>query len=81
MGVKVSGTTADTAGNTLREGFIEFMQRIDMPNGLHAVGYTSADIETLATGTLRQTRLISLSPEPVTRKAVEQILERSLVVW
>ena len=27
MGVKVSGTTADTAGNALREGFIEFMRR------------------------------------------------------
>ena len=58
-----------------------FMQSIGMPNGLQAVGYTSADIPALAEGTLKQKRLVALSPQPVTQQAVEKMLEQSLVVW
>jgi len=57
------------------------MQSIGLPNGLQAVGYTSKDIPSLTEGTLKQKRLIGLSPQPVTRDAVEKILEDSLVVW
>lgn len=81
MGVKTRGSSADSAGRALREAFIGFMQGIGMPNGLEAVGYTSADIPALAEGTLKQKRLIGLSPQPVTQKAVEKILEQSIVVW
>jgi hydroxyacid-oxoacid transhydrogenase len=81
MGVKTRGSSADSAGNALREAFIGFMGTIGLPNGLEAVGYTSDDIPTLADGTLKQKRLLGLSPEPVTRRAVEKILEESLVVW
>jgi hydroxyacid-oxoacid transhydrogenase len=81
LGVKTRGSSAGSAGQALREGFIGFMQNIGMPNGLQAVGYTSADIPALTEGTLKQKRLIGLSPEPVTQKAVERILEQSLVVW
>jgi hydroxyacid-oxoacid transhydrogenase len=81
MGVKTQGSTADSAGNALREAFIGFMESIGLPNGLEAVGYTANDIPALADGTLKQKRLLGLSPEPVTRKAVEKILEDSLVVW
>jgi alcohol dehydrogenase class IV len=81
MGVKTRGFSADSAGKALREAFIKFMQSIGLPNGLQAVGYTSADIEALAEGTMKQKRLLGISPEPVTQKAVEKILEKSLVVW
>jgi alcohol dehydrogenase class IV len=57
------------------------MQGIGMPNGLQAVGYTSADIPALAEGTMKQKRLIGLSPQAVTQEAVERMLELSLVVW
>jgi hydroxyacid-oxoacid transhydrogenase len=81
MGVKTNGGSADSAGQALREAFIGFMQSIGLPNGLQAVGYTSADIPALTEGTLKQKRLIGLSPEPVTQGAVEEMLERSLLVW
>jgi hydroxyacid-oxoacid transhydrogenase len=81
MGVNTSGSSADSAGNALREAFIAFMQSIGMPNGLQAVGYNSADIPSLVEGTMKQKRLIGLSPQPVTQKAVETMLEESLVVW
>jgi hydroxyacid-oxoacid transhydrogenase len=81
MGAKTRGTSADAAGQALREAFIGFMQSIGMPNGLQAVGYTSADIPALAEGTMKQKRLIGLSPQPVTQEAVAKMLEQSLVVW
>ena len=81
MGVKTRGSSADSAGKALREAFIGFMQSIGMPNGLQAVGYDANDIPTLAEGTLKQKRLIALSPQPVTQRAVEKMLEQSLVVW
>jgi hydroxyacid-oxoacid transhydrogenase len=81
MGVKTRGKSGDAAGKALREAFIGFMQSIGLPNGLKAVGYDSADIPALAEGTLKQKRLIGLSPKPVTQKALEKILGQSLVVW
>jgi hydroxyacid-oxoacid transhydrogenase len=81
MGVKTQGAGADAAGQALREAFIGFVQSIGLPNGLQAVGYTSADIVSLAEGTLKQKRLIALSPQPVTQAAVEKMLEDSIVVW
>jgi hydroxyacid-oxoacid transhydrogenase len=81
MGVTVRGSGADSAGRALHEAFVGFMQKIAMPNGLQTVGYTSADIAALTKGTLKQKRLLGLSPQPVTQNAVEKILEDSLVVW
>jgi hydroxyacid-oxoacid transhydrogenase len=81
MGVETIGSSPDAAGKALRDAFIVFMQSIGLPNGLQAVGYTSNDIPSLTEGTLKQKRLIGLSPQPVTRNAVEKILEDSLVVW
>jgi len=81
MGVKTRGSSADSAGKALREAFIGFMQSIGLPNGLEAVGYTSGDIPVLTQGTLKQKRLLGISPEPVTQRAIEKIFERSLVIW
>jgi len=81
MGVKAGGPGAESAGQALREAFITFMQSIQMPNGLRAVGYTSDDIPSLVEGTLKQKRLIGISPRPVTESAVEKMFGDSLVVW
>jgi hydroxyacid-oxoacid transhydrogenase len=81
MGVTASGSSAEAAGQALREAFVAFMQSIRMPNGLQAVGYSSSDIPSLVEGTLKQKRLIGISPRPVTESAVEKMLEESLFVW
>ena len=36
------------------KGVVWFMERLGLPNGLKAVGYTSADIPNLVEGTLPQ---------------------------
>jgi hydroxyacid-oxoacid transhydrogenase len=81
MGVKTRGSSVDVSGKALREAFVRFMQSIGLPNGLQAVGYTDADIPALTDGTLKQKRLLAISPQPVTQKSVERMLEQSLVVW
>jgi hydroxyacid-oxoacid transhydrogenase len=81
MGVQTTGATAEAAGQALREAFVKFMQSIRMPNGLKAVGYDSRDIPALVEGTLKQKRLIGISPRAVTQGVVEKMLEESLVVW
>ena len=40
------------------------MQRLNMPNGLRAIGYSSSDIPALVEGTLPQHRVTKLSPRP-----------------
>jgi hydroxyacid-oxoacid transhydrogenase len=81
MGIQASSARTDSAGGALREAFIDFMQKIGLPNGLKAVGYSSSDIPALTEGTLKQKRLIGLSPRSVTRDAVYKIFEESLAVW
>jgi hydroxyacid-oxoacid transhydrogenase len=81
MGVTTSGSSSVSAGGALHEAFIGFMQGIGMPNGLQAIGYSAADIAALAEGTLKQKRLLAISPEPVTQSAVEEMFAASLIVW
>lgn len=81
MGVTTKGKDAVSAGKAISDAFISFMQAIGLPNGLKAVGYARADLPALAEGTLKQKRLIGLSPLPVQQEDLERILEESLVVW
>jgi hydroxyacid-oxoacid transhydrogenase len=57
------------------------MQRLHIPNGLNAVGYTKGDIPALVEGTLPQHRVIKLSPRPVGREELTQLFEKSMVIW
>ncbi|MEE8395527.1 MAG: hydroxyacid-oxoacid transhydrogenase [bacterium] len=81
MGAAGTGKDAASAAGALEEAFIKFMQSIGLPNGLAAVGYTSADVPALAEGTLKQKRITGLSPRPVHREGMEEILENALTVW
>ncbi|WP_020494805.1 hydroxyacid-oxoacid transhydrogenase [Sciscionella marina] len=56
----------------------ELMTDIGMPSGLRAFGYTADDIDTLAEGTLKQTRQLAVVPRPVDRQALTRIFEQSL---
>ena len=60
---------------------IGLMRDIGMPNGIAAVGYTSADIPALVEGTMRQQRLLATSPKAVTADDIAGIFARSLELW
>jgi hydroxyacid-oxoacid transhydrogenase len=81
MGADVSRANPADAGQILADQLVRFMQRLKIPNGLSAVGYTREDIPALVEGTLPQHRLIKLSPRPVGREELALLFEQSLVIW
>ena len=60
---------------------IALMRETGMPNGLAAIGYTTADVGRLVDGTTPQHRVTKLSPRPVTNEALHQLFLDSMVLW
>jgi hydroxyacid-oxoacid transhydrogenase len=81
LGANISGSHADDAGKILADRITWFMQRLQMPNGLKAIGYSSSDIPALVEGTLPQHRVTKLSPRPAGPDELAALFEESLVAW
>ena len=81
LGVDVSRSRAADAGQILADRITWFMQRLHMPNGLRAIGYSSADIPALVEGTLPQHRVTKLSPRPAGPDELAALFDEALVGW
>ena len=81
LGADVSDVGAEDAGLVLAERIIWFMQRLEMPNGLRAVGYTENDVPALVAGTLPQHRVTKLSPRPAGEQELTDLFRDSLDIW
>jgi hydroxyacid-oxoacid transhydrogenase len=81
LGADISRAKPADAGNILAYHLIMLMQRLKVPNGLSAVGYTRDDIPALVEGTLPQHRVIKLSPRPAGREEFAQLFEKSMIIW
>jgi hydroxyacid-oxoacid transhydrogenase len=81
LGARTSGHATADAGQILHDQIVSFMQKLDVPNGLEALGYTSSDIPALVKGTLPQHRVTKLSPVPATEEDLAMLFERSLRIW
>lgn len=81
IGADVSGADEADAGAILADQLITFLRRLNIPNGLEAVGFTRDDIPALVEGTLPQHRVTKLSPRPVGADELAQLFEESLVLW
>lgn len=81
LGADVSKAKARDAGKILSDQVISFMKRLNIPNGLSAIGYSHDDIPKLVQGTLPQERVIKLSPRPVGEEELAQIFADALVYW
>jgi len=81
MGADVSGASLADAGKILADQIILLMRRLNMPNGLSAVGYTSDDIPAMVEATLPQRRVLDVSPRPVGPEELARLFEESLVIW
>ncbi|GAA5161813.1 MULTISPECIES: hydroxyacid-oxoacid transhydrogenase [Amycolatopsis] len=57
------------------------MERIGIPNGIGAVGYTESDVDSLVEGTLKQQRLLAIAPRTPTEDDLAGILRRSVSLW
>ena len=81
LGADISRADPADAGNILADRVIAFMRRLNMPNGLSAVGYTKADIPALVQGTLPQHRVTKLSPRPAGEVELAHLFRESLTIW
>jgi hydroxyacid-oxoacid transhydrogenase len=81
LGADVSHARADDAGKILADRITWFMQRLNTPNGLRAIGYSSSDIPVLVEGTLPQHRVTKLSPRPAGPDELSAIFEEAMVAW
>jgi hydroxyacid-oxoacid transhydrogenase len=78
LGADVSHARAEDAGAILADRILWFMQRLNVPGGLKAIGYSSADIPALVEGTLLQQRLTKLSPRPAGAEELAGIFEDAM---
>jgi alcohol dehydrogenase class IV len=60
---------------------IGLMRDIGLPNGIGAVGYTTADIPDLVDGAMKQQRLLATAPRPVSEVDLAGILAASVELW
>jgi hydroxyacid-oxoacid transhydrogenase len=81
LGADVSRAREDEAGRILADRIIWFMQRLKMPNGLGAIGYSTADIPALVEGTLPQHRVTKLSPRPASAADLAALFEAAMKYW
>ncbi|MEW6674039.1 MAG: hydroxyacid-oxoacid transhydrogenase [Thermodesulfobacteriota bacterium] len=81
LGADISKARPEDAGNIISDQVIAFMKRLNIPNGLGAVGYAPADIPKLVKGTLPQHRVIKLSPRPVTEADLHAVFRDAMVYW
>ena len=80
LGVDVAHRRAEDAGEILADRITWFMERLRLPNGLRAIGYTMSDSPALVDGTLPQHRVTKLSPRPAGPDELARLFENSLVV-
>jgi hydroxyacid-oxoacid transhydrogenase len=81
LGADISRAQLADAGKILADQLLGLMRQLGVPNGLKALGYTSADIPKLVEGTLPQHRVTKLSPRPAGPDELAGLFEDSLVAW
>lgn len=81
MGVDTSAVAEADAGPVLAQAIIDLMQKTGVPNGLHAIGFTEADIPALVAGTVPQHRVTKLSPRPATAQDLKALFQDAMKYW
>jgi hydroxyacid-oxoacid transhydrogenase len=65
----------------LPEAIRRLMRDTDLPNGLDAVGFTPGDVDALVVGTLKQQRLLALSPVEASADLLAEVFADSFTLW
>jgi hydroxyacid-oxoacid transhydrogenase len=81
LGADISRAAAEDAGKVLADAITGLMFRLKVPNGLSALGYSSADIPKLVEGTLPQHRVTKLSPRPAGAEELHKLFEDAMQAW
>jgi len=81
LGAETRGAAPADAGEILAGELIRIKQRVGMPSGLAAVGFTEADIPALVAGTLPQHRVTKLSPRPAGAEDLAALFRSAMRSW
>ena len=81
LGSPIRDAGPEDAGEVLATALIGMMRRTGMPNGLHAVGFTEADVEKLVEGTLPQHRVTKLAPRPASEEDLKGLFLGAMRYW
>ncbi len=81
LGADVSHAKLEDAGSILADRIIEFMQVLEIPNGLSAIGFSSNEIPALVEGTLPQHRVTKLSPQPAGAEELADLFQDAMSYW
>jgi hydroxyacid-oxoacid transhydrogenase len=81
LGADIRGAGDDDAGKILSDTLIDLMHKVNMPNGMRAVGIVESDLDDLIKGTLPQARITQLSPRPATEDDYSEIFRQSFDIW
>jgi alcohol dehydrogenase class IV len=81
LGADVRGATPQDAGEVLAARIIGMMQATCFPNGLSAVGFGAADIDTLVEGAYPQRRVLDNAPCDVTRDDLRHLYSAAMTYW
>jgi hydroxyacid-oxoacid transhydrogenase len=81
LGCDVSRVHSPDAGRLLSDRIVWFMDRLKIPNGLRAIGYSTSDIPALVDGTLPQHRVTKLSPRPASADDLADLFEAAMTCW
>jgi hydroxyacid-oxoacid transhydrogenase len=81
LGAEISRVQAQDAGKVLADRITWFMHRLNTPNGLRALDYSSSDIPALVEGTLPQHRVTQLAPRPAGPEELGALFEDAMVAW
>jgi hydroxyacid-oxoacid transhydrogenase len=81
LGVDTTDASPDQAGDLLANALIDIMQKVGVPNGLSAIGFTAADIDALVAGTLPQHRVTKLSPRPASAEDLRRLFQEAMSYW
>jgi len=81
LGANVWGVLPADAGKVLADRITWFIERLKLPNGLRALGYSSSEIPALVQGTLPQHRVTKLSPREAGPEELARLFEDALVAF
>lgn len=81
LGADIDNARLEDAGRILADRIIEFMQVLNIPNGLAAIGFSSNEIPALVEGTLPQHRVTKLSPRPVGAEELAELFQDAMSYW
>lgn len=81
LGADVSRARPDDAGRIRADRITWFIERLKLPNGLRAIGYSSADVPALVEGTLPQHRVTKLSPRPAGPDELAALFEEAMAAY